>query len=147
VLQDRADLSLERREIPFYSSPDFSQIDSEIVMNQDMAHLDNLGPRYLVMCSAERRGELAGCFADDLNVMNHPGVDQFVFLEDVLASLCIPFDTFNRVDYVLKALAIIPHKAIASFNTCFRIGGRSPRSEATSTGRLSNRSKSRMSAA
>lgn len=122
---------LEGGQVPYHSGPDFGQIDSEIVMNQDMAHFDNLGPRYAVMRFAEGRGELAGCFANDLNVVNHPCVDQFVFLEDAPATLRIAFDPFNRVDNVLNALAIIPHKVIASFNTCFRTGGRSPRSEAT----------------
>ena len=92
-------------------------------------------------------GELAGCFADDLDMVNHPGVDEFVFLENGPTALRIPLDPLDGIEDILQASAIIPHKAIASLRTSLRSGWRSPRSEATSTGRLSKRSKSRIRAA
>lgn len=38
-------------------------------MDQHMAHLDDLRPRDLLMSLAKLAGELAGCFADDLDMV------------------------------------------------------------------------------
>ena len=111
------------------------------------AHFDDLWPGNLLVGLAKCRAELTGCFADNLDMVNHPGMNEFVFLEDGPTSLRIPFDPLDGIKDILQASAIIPHKAIASLRTSFRIGWRSPRSEATSTGRLSKRSKSRTRAA
>ena len=120
---------------------------AEIAIDQHMAHFDDLWPWNLMMGLAKRGGELAGCFADDLNMVNHPGVDEFVFFEDGPTALRIPLNPFDGIEDILQASAIIPHKAIASLRTSLRSGWRSPRSEATSTWCLSNRSKSRIKAA
>ena len=146
-LEHATDLFLESRQIPFYHGPDFRRIDTEIVVDQHMAHFDDLWPGDLLVGLAKGRGELAGCFADDLDMVNHPGVNEFVFLENPPTALRIPFDPLDGIEDILQASAIIPHKAIASLRTSFRSGRRSPRSEATSTGRLSKRSKSRTKAA
>ena len=65
----------------------------------------------------------------------------------VAAPLGVALDLFDGVQDIEKALAILPHRAIASFNTRFLTGGRNPRSDATSTGRFSRCSSSRMRAA
>lgn len=145
--QNTPNPSLESRQIPFHCHPDLREIDSKVVMNQDMAHLDDLGPWDIVMRFSKRRGELAGGLTDNLNVVNHPGMNEFVFLEDATASLRIPLDPFDRVEDVMEPLTVIPHRVMASLSTCRRTDRRSPRSEATSTGRLSKRSRSKMSAA
>jgi hypothetical protein len=147
MLEDVADLFLQSWQIPFYHCPDFRQVNAEIVMDQHMAHFDNLWPWDLMMGLATRGGELAGCFADDLDMVNHPGVDEFVFLENGPTTLRIPLNPLDGIEDILQASAIIPHKAIASLRTSLRSGWRSPRSEATSTGRLSKRSKSSIKAA
>ena len=100
---------------------------AEIAIDQHMAHLDDLWPWNLMMGLAKRGGELAGCFADDLNMVNHPGVDEFVFLEDGPTALRIPFDSFDGIEDILQASAIIPHKAIASLRTSLRSGWRGRR--------------------
>jgi hypothetical protein len=68
--------------IPFHHRPDFRQVDAEIVMNQHMAHFDDLGPGNLLMGLAKCGAELTGCFADNLDMVDHPGMNEFVFLED-----------------------------------------------------------------
>ena len=147
LLEDIADLFLESRQIPFYHRPDFRQVNAEIVMDQHMAHFDDLWPRDLLMGLAKGGRELTCCFADDLDVVNHPGVDEFIILECTPPSLRISFNPLSGIEDIPQASTIFPHKAIASLRTSFRTGGRSPRSEATSTGRLSKRSRSRIRAA
>jgi len=112
-----------------------------------MAHFDDLLPGDMLMGLAKSWSGLTGCLADDLNVMNHPGVDEFVFLKYAPTALRILLNPFDGIKNILRASAIIPHKAIASFRTSLLSGWRRPRSEATSTGRLSRRSRSRIKAA
>ena len=80
-------------------------------------------------------------------MVNHPGVDEFIVLEWTPTALGIPLNPLDGIEDILQTSAIIPHKAIASLRTSLRSGWRSPRSEATSTGRLSKRSKSIIKAA
>lgn len=147
TLQNSPDLLLEGREVPLDCGPDFSQIDSEIIMHQDMAYLDDLGPRYLVMGFSKGGGKLTGSFTNDLNVVNHPRMDEFVFFECAPTPFGVSFYPLGGIENVVEALAVIPPRAMASLRTCLRTDGRSPRSEATSTGRLRRCSRSRMSAA
>jgi hypothetical protein len=91
--------------------------------------------------------KLAGRLPDDLDVVNHPGVDEFVFDKCAPPSLGIALNPVDRLQDILQTPAIIPHMAIASFKISFRTAGRRPRSEATSTGRLSRCSSSRTKAA
>lgn len=122
MLEQASDLFLENRQIPFYYRPDFRQVDAKIVMNQYMAHFDDLWPGNLLVGLAKCRAELTGCFADNLDVVNHPDMNEFVFLEDGPAPLRIPFDPLDGIEDILQASAIIPHKAIASLRTSFRSG-------------------------
>ena len=46
-------------------------------------------------------GQFAGCLADDLDVVNHPGVDEFILLEDAPTSLGIPLNVLDRIQDVL----------------------------------------------
>ena len=71
-LEDGADLLLQGRQIPLHHSPDFSKVNAEIVVDQDMAHFDDLRPGYVLVGFPKGRGKLAGCFADDLDVVDHP---------------------------------------------------------------------------
>jgi hypothetical protein len=54
MLEDVADLFLQSRQIPLYHRPDFRQVNAEIVMDQHMAHLDDLWPGDLMMGLAKR---------------------------------------------------------------------------------------------
>lgn len=147
LLEDNADLFLESRQIPFYHRPDFRQVNAELVMDQHMAHFDDLWPRDLLMGLAKGGSELTCCLADDLDVVNHPGVDEFIILECTPPSPRISLNPHSGIEDIPQSSAIFPHKAIASLRTSFQTGGRSPRSDATSTGCLSKRSRSRIRAA
>jgi hypothetical protein len=92
MLEDVADLFLEGWQIPLHHGPDFPQVNAEIVMDQHMAHFDDLWPRNLLMGLAKGGSELACCLADDLDVVNHPGVDEFIVLECTPTALRIPFN-------------------------------------------------------
>ena len=144
MLEDVADLFLQSWQIPFHHRRDFRQVNAEIVMNQHMAHLDDQWPGDLLMGLEKGWSELTCCLADDLDVVNHPGVDEFIVLECTPISLCLPFNPISGIEDIPQGSTIFPHKAIASLRTFLRTGGRSPRSEATSTGRLSKRSRSRI---
>ena len=98
MLEHTTDLFFESRQIPFYHRPDFRQVNAEIVMDQHMAHLDNLWPGDLLMGLAKRGGELAGCFANDLDMVNHPGVNEFVFLEHGPTVLCMPLNPLDGIN-------------------------------------------------
>jgi hypothetical protein len=56
MLEDVADLFLQSWQIPFYHRSDFRQVNAEIVMDQHMAHLDDLWPWNLMMGLAKRGG-------------------------------------------------------------------------------------------
>lgn len=49
-------LLLQSRQVSLYHGPDFSQVDAEIVMNQDMPHGDDLWPRDLRVSFAKCGG-------------------------------------------------------------------------------------------
>ena len=86
-----------------HHSPDFPKVNAEIVMDQDVAHFDDLGPGYVLVGFPKGRGELAGCFADDLDVMDHPGMDEFVCFKCPTAPLHIPFNPLNGINNILQA--------------------------------------------
>ncbi len=101
MLEQASDLFLENRQIPFYHRQDFSQVNAELVMNQHMAHFDDLWPGNLLVGLAKCSTELAGCFADNLDMVNHPGMNEFVFLEDGPTSLRIPFNPLDGIENVM----------------------------------------------
>ena len=99
MLEDETDLLLKGRQIPLHHSPDFPQVNAKIVVDQDVAHFDDLWLGYVLVGFPKGGGELAGCFADDLDVMDHPGMDEFVFFKCLTASLHIPFNPLNGQRY------------------------------------------------
>ena len=101
MLEQASDLFLENRQIPFYHRPDLRQVNAEIVMNQHMAHFDDLWPGNLLVGLAKCSAELTGCFADNFDMVNHPGMNEFVFLEDGPTSLRIPFNPLDGIENVL----------------------------------------------
>lgn len=53
MLTHAFDFSLQDWQIPFYHSPDFSQVYTEIIVDQDVTHFDDLRPRDLLMGSSK----------------------------------------------------------------------------------------------
>ena len=74
----------------------------------------------VVMGFSKGGGELAGGFADDLNVVNHPRVDEFVFFECSTTLFGVSFYALDGIENVLEALMVVPHRAMASLRTCLR---------------------------
>lgn len=95
-------------------------------MDQDIAHLDDLRPWDILIGFAESGRKFACRFTDDLDVMNDPGVDEFVFFERATTSLGIPFDLSDGIEDVTEALTVIPHSGMVSLKICLRTRGRSP---------------------
>lgn len=63
-----------------------------------MAHFEDLRLGNLLMGIAKRGAELTSCFADNLDMVNHPGMNEFVSLEDGPISLRIPFDPIDGIE-------------------------------------------------
>ena len=49
MLEDETDLLLKGRQIPLHHSPDFPQVNAKIVVDQDVAHFDDLWPGYVLV--------------------------------------------------------------------------------------------------
>lgn len=90
-------LLLEKRQVSLDCSPHFPQINPKVVVDQDMTHLNDLWPWDVLMAFTEGRREFAGSFTNNLNVMNHPGVDEFVFFERATAPFSISLDLFDGI--------------------------------------------------
>jgi len=58
--------------IMLYNRPDRVGIDSEIVMDQDIPHSDNIRPGDVGMARLEIVRKGAACFPDNADMMNHP---------------------------------------------------------------------------
>ena len=101
TLEHATDLFLKGGQIPLDDGPDFSQIDTEIVVDQYVTHFDDLRPGGLRLGTAEYGSELAGGFFNDLDMVNHPGVDEFVLLEDAPPAFRVPLDSDYGVKDVL----------------------------------------------
>ena len=71
--------------------------------------------------------------SDDLQMMNEPGLDQFIVLKGTPAFCRVPFDELNRFQHVHQARAAVSHRGMASWSTLSRTRGLRPRSLTTST--------------
>jgi len=88
--------------------PHFFKVNSEIIVDQDVPHFDDLRLWNFRMGFAEGLGELAGCLADYLNVVDDPVLDQFVALEGFSPALGVAFDSFDRLEDIAQTDTVIP---------------------------------------
>jgi len=72
-------------------------------------------------------------FSDDLEVVNDPGLKEFVTFEGVFSAGGVFFDSFNRFLDVQESLKVASQSGTASARTRARIRGRKPASVTTST--------------
>lgn len=63
------------RQVAFDYRPDYGDIYAEVVMNQNVPHADDLGPRHFQMTIPEVGRERACRLADDLQVMQNPDLN------------------------------------------------------------------------
>ena len=78
------------------------------------------------------------CFANNLEVMEDPGLNQFVAVKGSAPPCGILFDSFDGFLNVEQPLAVISHSGTASRSTRSRMRGRSPCSVTTSTAQPSS---------
>jgi len=78
MLENLQDAELEIREIALYDAPHDFVVDTEVLMDDHVAETGGLRPDFFRVSRAELGGQRAASFADDHQVMHHPGLDQFV---------------------------------------------------------------------
>jgi hypothetical protein len=96
-IQEPLDSELEAGQVALYSVPDFPEIHPEILMDEYVAHRNNLRPWHLGMRIVKISAELCRGLADDLEVMNNPDLDQFVPVEGIPASGRVTLDAGDRI--------------------------------------------------
>jgi hypothetical protein len=72
-------LASEHWQVALHDLPYLAQIDPEIIVNNNVSHPGDLRPRNLWVKRSKLARELACGLADDLDIVNNPGLDQFVF--------------------------------------------------------------------
>ena len=75
--QNPPDLFLQRRDINHDNPPEFQGIDRKIVVNRNIPEPDDFTPRYIRILPPRFFRNSAGCFAEDLEMMYNPYLDQF----------------------------------------------------------------------
>src|ERR1019366_2453927 len=140
-------LRFQLRQVPHDGRPDFLEVDAEVVVYENVPHRGYLGPGNVRMRASDLIRQASDRFANDLEVMKDPGLNQFVAIECRSATARILLDAFDRLQDVFEALPVPPQSGMASFRTRSRIRERSPRAMAMSTLRPRRASSSITSAA
>jgi hypothetical protein len=65
----------------FNDRPDQIEVYLEVSVHQHVSHADDLSPRHVGLLVSCALREFAGGFADDLQVTDHPDLDQLVVIE------------------------------------------------------------------
>ena len=140
-------LGFQLRQVPHDGRLDFLEVDAEVVVYENVPHRGYLGSRNVRMRASDLIRESSDRFANDLEVMKDPGLDQFIAIECRSATARILLDALDRLQDVFEALPVPPQSGMASFRTRSRIRERSPRAMAMSTLRPRRASSSITSAA
>src|ERR1035437_645807 len=132
--QNVLDHSLQDWQIIFHNRPNQTHFDSKVPVDEDIAPANRLGPYLLRMQLPELHRQPTGGLAEDEEIVNDPGLHQFVLLERSTPPRGVLLDMLNGFQNVLKTGAIVPHSTTASARTLSRTRARSPLSVTTSTG-------------
>jgi len=84
--EDDSDPLFEVRQIMIEHVPDDIQVDAEVFMDQDVTKAGGQGPDLGGVLGSEVRGQCTTGFADDHQVMDDPGLDEFIGLKGAPAS-------------------------------------------------------------
>lgn len=87
---ERHDLLPECGDVTVHNPPDLIGIHAEVCINQDVPKTDHLFPRNAGRSASQTRGKTCGCLTDDLEVVDHPDLHQFIPHERLAASNGIP---------------------------------------------------------
>src|SRR5919106_4934007 len=120
--------------------PDLLHVDLEVPVNQNVPHGDDLCPGNALGPAASLLGQRPSGLAEDLKVVNDPGLGQLIGSERLPARR-VSADTRERLQDVGQAIPISPHRGTTSTEM------RSRSLVPTSTGRPSRRSRSSFMAA
>ena len=113
-LQEPLDGALEAGQVALHSPPNFPEIHPEILVDEYVAHRNDVRPGHLGMRIVKISAELCRSLANDLEVMNDPDLDQFVLLESCSASGGVTLDPGDSIEDVPEAFFRISHRGIAS---------------------------------
>ena len=131
--QKLLELAPKGREILLDYLPDDVSIDPEVVMDQDVAHANNLGPWHVRRKLPDVVRNSTKGLAENLKMPDNPVLDQLLVLEDLTSTPRVAVDALNGLQRIAKALSMISQRGTASRSTRARIRECSPRSETTST--------------
>ena len=80
--QHDLNLILQCWKVSIHGIPDSRRVNAKIVMYQNISHSSNLRPGNLRVVLLNLRRESASGFANDLKVVYHPRLNQFIILKD-----------------------------------------------------------------
>ena len=85
--------------------PDRIPVDSEVVVDEDVSHPDDVRPWDAGICGSEFRRDPPYGFPDDLEVVNDPDLCHFVVVKVLTAPnryLLNPLNRFENIQYPFK---------------------------------------------
>jgi len=112
-------------------------------MNEYVSKPCGVRPHFVGMQAPKLFGEAAARLANNLEVMQNPYTDQFLFVERLPAAARVFFNLLDGIPDVFEAKAVVPHSGTASRRTVARTRLRKPREDTTSTFDASKLSNSR----
>jgi len=113
--------------------PDLVEVDAEVIVDQDIAHGDDLRPGNDRMFRMKVAPQLRCRLTQNLKMVYDPNLDQFVRNEAGVSPGRVLLNAINGIDHVVQTFSRIPHSLTASRKTRSRMRGLMPRSLTTST--------------
>lgn len=140
--QDCLHIELQIGQVMFHHQPNCIQVNTKIVVDQNIPHPDNVAPWHTGITRLKLVWQRTAGFANDFDMMYNLGLDQFVRVEGSPAPHGVFLDSFNGIQNIPQTFGVVSHNERASFSIRGRRRGRSPASVTTSTFRSNRRCKS-----
>src|SRR2546422_10913467 len=90
-------------------------------MDDDVAQTNDLFPRHFCVLLFKVLRDISGCFADDLEMVNDPILDQLISDIPVASLRSVFLNSINTLENVEQPLLIPIHSGIASLSARARI--------------------------
>lgn len=122
----RINNAFEFGQVIFAGIPDNFSIDSEILMSQEISHIDNIAKRYLRVGVLEIIAQIVGGFSDNFDLANYSANQQIISTERIVIGIAQKI--INHIDGVSDMTKIeivvvewlIRHKLIRLFGALHR---------------------------
>ena len=101
--KNRLDLPFKIRQVSLHRRPHLIGIDAKIVVDHDVSHGDDLCPRDFGVRRSQRVREFSHGLSDDLDMVDHSGLKQFVGLKCRTPSRRIALNSLDRLDHIEEA--------------------------------------------